>query len=123
MKTLGTTLFLFVALVFLSKAQSLTEPSIPSCCSANSQTCSMKSSIGAMCKQSCALKNYNSNAVVEMKEAQPGDLTICPVSGAVFKVVETSAFIEVEGKKYFTCCSTCAALAKEHPNLIDIEKL
>src|SRR5947208_3331109 len=56
---------------------------------------------------SCGMRGRNPRAVVQ-PGAKEGDLTYCPVSGAVFRVKETSLHADVGGRPLFFCCEACA---------------
>lgn len=55
----------------------------------------------------CGMRGRNPQAVVQ-PGAQVGQLTYCPVSGAVFRIKETSRRVEVRGKTLYLCCEACA---------------
>lgn len=65
---------------------------------------------------SCAVSNYKETDVVSMAEAKTGDITQCPVSGAIFKVKEVSPVFTHDDKTFHTCCSSCATRFKEDPD-------
>jgi hypothetical protein len=44
----------------------------------------------------------------------PGDVTYCPVSGAVFEVAASRPSRTVDGLTLYFCCDACAAYFDEH---------
>jgi copper chaperone CopZ/YHS domain-containing protein len=64
----------------------------------------------------CGMRGRNPQAVVQ-PGAQPGQYVYCPVSGAVFRIKESSPSAEVHGKTLYLCCDGCAryfAQNREH---------
>jgi copper chaperone CopZ len=55
----------------------------------------------------CGVRGRNPQAVVQ-PGAKVGDLTYCPVSGAVFRIKESSQRIDVHGNTLYLCCEACA---------------
>jgi copper chaperone CopZ len=55
----------------------------------------------------CGLRGRNPQAVAQ-PGAQPGQLVYCPVSGAVFRIKDTSPRADVHGKSLYLCCDACA---------------
>ncbi len=55
----------------------------------------------------CGMRGRNPQAVVQ-PGAKVGDLTYCPVSGAVFRIKESSQRVDVHGKTLYLCCEACA---------------
>ena len=55
----------------------------------------------------CGMRGRNPQAVVE-PGAKIGDLTYCPVSGAVFRIKESTQRVDVHGKTLYLCCEGCA---------------
>ncbi len=55
----------------------------------------------------CGMRGRNPQAVVQ-PGAKIGDLTYCPVSGAVFRIKESSQRVDVHGKTLYLCCEGCA---------------
>lgn len=49
-------------------------------------------------------------------EPQKGDTVVCPVNGRVLAVTDDTPFVEVEGKKYYVCCSDCGQHLKADPD-------
>ena len=64
--------------------------------------------LSVMCERSCAARNYDKGSVVSQPGAHEGELTRCPVSGVVFKVQKSSSGVAYAGKKWVTCCGSCA---------------
>jgi YHS domain-containing protein len=56
---------------------------------------------------SCGMRGRNPRAVVQ-PGAEEGDYTYCPVSGASFRVKESSLHAEVGGRLVYFCCEACA---------------
>jgi len=67
------------------------------------------------CSQSCGL---HSGRERKLARAQPGanegDVTFCPVSGAVFRVTPQTPQRAARGKVLFFCCEACAAFFTQH---------
>jgi len=80
----------------------------------------IKGMLGGMCQKACGMNHYDEGDVVLPAVATVGDITKCPVSGAIFKVKETSPIVTVEGNDYYTCCSTCAGLLDQQPDLFEL---
>jgi copper chaperone len=55
----------------------------------------------------CGLRGRNAQAVVQ-PGAKVGQLTYCPVSGAVFRIKESSRHADVHGRTLYLCCEACA---------------
>ena len=55
----------------------------------------------------CGLRGRNAQAVAQ-PGAQPGQWVYCPVSGAVFRIKDTSPKADVHGKTLYICCDACA---------------
>jgi len=55
----------------------------------------------------CGLRGRNAQAVAQ-PGAQPGQVVYCPVSGAVFRIKDTSPRADVHGKTLYLCCEACA---------------
>jgi YHS domain-containing protein len=60
------------------------------------------------CQGTCSAHQVANDKAVPQPGAKVGDLTYCPVSGAVFEVKETSGKTDVDGKTYYFCCDNCA---------------
>ena len=68
-----------------------------------------------VCQASCGVSNYSEDDLVPIADAKVGDITMCPVSGAIYKVKESSPKIEHDGLTYHACCSGCANKFKKDP--------
>jgi YHS domain-containing protein len=61
-----------------------------------------------------------SRSAKDRREARPqpgvarGDATYCPVSGAVFRITDTTPHRESRGNTLFFCCESCAAFFTQH---------
>jgi copper chaperone len=55
----------------------------------------------------CGLRGRTAQAVIQ-PGAEPGQLVYCPVSGAVFRIKDTSPRADVRGKALYLCCDGCA---------------
>ena len=55
----------------------------------------------------CGLRGRNAKAVAQ-PGAELGQLVYCPVSGAVFRIKDTSPRADVHGKTLYLCCDACA---------------
>lgn len=77
---------------------------------------SLVSGMTAMCQKACGAKDYDPAAVVSILDAKIGDLTTCPVSGVVFRVVEASSNVKFKEDAIYTCCATCASLYNLDPD-------
>ena len=83
-------------------------------------TSDLQGMLKGMCQKACGIKHYGENEVVMPALAKVGDITKCPVSGAVFQVKESSPMITFNGEEYYTCCSTCASLYDKQPEFFDV---
>ena len=73
--------------------------------------------VAEACEAGCAEHDdYDPATVVAQPGAKVGDLTRCPVSGVVFEVMPDQASVEVDGDRWFTCCTSCAGKLKETPS-------
>jgi hypothetical protein len=62
------------------------------------------------CELGCSYRGHvDEKKIVAQPGAKVGDLVHCPVSGVVFRVKPGNPEITYNGKRYFTCCATCAA--------------
>ena len=61
----------------------------------------------------CGARGRNDAAIVQ-PGAKIGQLTYCPVSGAVFEVKAESPKAEVDGKPMYFCCEACAQHFAKH---------
>lgn len=48
---------------------------------------------------------FEGREVVDNWSAQPGDVTVCPISGKKFEVTEDSGHYEYEGYTFVFCCA------------------
>lgn len=55
----------------------------------------------------CGMRGRNAQAVAQ-PGAAPGQYVYCPVSGAVFRVKDSSPHADVRGKTLYLCCDACA---------------
>ena len=69
-----------------------------------------------MCQMACGVTQYDEADVVAFTDAKIGDITQCPVSGAIYKVKENSPVLTYEGHEFFACCEGCAEKFKENPS-------
>jgi hypothetical protein len=67
----------------------------------------------AGCAGACGAVGQDADARTQPGVAV-GDLTYCPVSGAVFTVSAESPTVDVEGEAYQFCCDACAAYFTEN---------
>jgi peptide-methionine (R)-S-oxide reductase len=49
------------------------------------------------------------------REPKIGDEITCPVMGKPFRITEESPYVEIDGRKYYVCCSLCAELLRKEP--------
>ena len=71
--------------------------------------------MGSVCQAACGVSDYDKSDIVDMAKAEVGDITMCPVSGAIYKVKESSPTLEHDGKTFHSCCDGCAKKFKEDP--------
>jgi hypothetical protein len=71
----------------------------------------------AFCKEACddAGRSFDESKVVPLTHAKVGDLTRCPVSGAVFRISADTPRVEHSGRTHFVCCDGCASKFRESP--------
>jgi YHS domain-containing protein len=69
------------------------------------------------CEAGCGKRGIDPNAHFQ-PGANAGDLAYCPVSGVVFKITDTSAKAEVDGKPIFFCCENCKAHFLAHRDAV-----
>ncbi len=69
-----------------------------------------------VCQQSCGVNDYSEGDVVGMVEAKTGDITTCPVSGAIYLVRKNSPELSHEGKTFHSCCQSCADIFANAPD-------
>jgi len=96
-----------------------------SCSKSCSETCSSTHShdddgnfdfaMSSVCQASCGVSDYEKSDIVDMAEAEIGDITKCPVSGAIYLVKESSPTLEHDGKTFHACCDGCARKFEEAP--------
>ncbi|PYQ52967.1 MAG: hypothetical protein DMF78_10150 [Acidobacteria bacterium] len=55
----------------------------------------------------CGTRGRNAQAVAQ-PGARPGQYVYCPVSGAVFRIKDSSPRADVHGKTVYLCCDACA---------------
>jgi YHS domain-containing protein len=67
------------------------------------------------CARSCGSKSAKDRSEAR---AQPGavlgDAVYCPVSGAVFRINESTPRVDAHGKTLYFCCAMCAAFFSQH---------
>jgi copper chaperone len=61
----------------------------------------------------CGMRGRNAQAVTQPC-AQPGQYVYCPVSGAVFRIKDSSQRADVKGKTLYLCCEGCAHYFAQH---------
>ena len=71
--------------------------------------------MSSVCQASCGVSNYEESDIVDITEAEVGDITMCPVSGAIYEVKESSPTLEHDGETFHSCCQGCAKKFKEDP--------
>jgi peptide-methionine (R)-S-oxide reductase len=59
------------------------------------------------------------------KQAAIGDEVTCPVMERTFKITEQSPYVEIDGKRYYVCCSGCVEMLRKEPDkyLKDTQKV
>ena len=72
--------------------------------------------LSSVCQVSCGVSNYEESDIVNIAEAKVGDITMCPVSGAIYKVKHSSPILEHKGKTFHSCCMGCADTFKDDPD-------
>ncbi|MBL4752901.1 MAG: TRASH domain-containing protein [Flavobacteriales bacterium] len=103
-----------------------TQAEVQSCGKSCSSSCDQKHAnneegkfdfaMGSVCQAACGVSNYEKSDIVDMAMAKVGDITMCPVSGAIFKVKESSPILKHDRKTFHTCCGSCANKFKEDPD-------
>ena len=75
----------------------------------------------SFCREACddAGRSFDETQVVPLKQAGLGDLTRCPVSGAVFRVSADTPRVEHSGRTHWVCCDGCAEKFRESPARFD----
>lgn len=71
--------------------------------------------MSSVCQEACGVSDYEEADITPIAEARVGDITMCPVSGAVYEVKENSPVLEHNGITYHACCGGCAEKFKEDP--------
>jgi hypothetical protein len=67
------------------------------------------------CQRSCGLRSASERARARPQPgANSGDTVFCPVSGAVFRVTESSPRRTARGQLLFFCCEVCAGFFTQH---------
>jgi copper chaperone len=61
----------------------------------------------------CGARGRNAQAVAQ-PGARPGQYVYCPVSGAVFRIKDSSPRADVNGKTLYLCCDACARHFAQH---------
>ena len=68
------------------------------------------------CSSACGSKSEGDRAQAKLQpDAKHGDLTFCPVSGAVFRIGDQSTVRQVSGKPLYFCCDMCAGYFDKNP--------
>ena len=71
----------------------------------------------AGCAGACGARGENPEARVQ-PGVSAGELTYCPVSGAVFTITAESPTVDVDGQAYRFCCDACAAYFRASPDRV-----
>ena len=67
------------------------------------------------CGKSCGSRSAKDRREARAQPgAAPGDAVYCPVSGAVFRITDTTQHREARGKTLYFCCEQCANWFSEH---------
>jgi YHS domain-containing protein len=67
------------------------------------------------CAKSCGSRSAKDRAEARAQPgAVPGDAVFCPVSGAVFRINDTTQNRESRGKTLYFCCEACALWFTAH---------
>ena len=67
------------------------------------------------CGRSCGSRSAKDRSEARAQPgAQPGDAVYCPVSGAVFRITDTTQRQESRGKTLYFCCEACALWFTKH---------
>jgi hypothetical protein len=69
------------------------------------------------CQKSCGTRAAPASLVLQ-PGAKVGDYTRCPVSGAAFRIGETTPQREYRGSKVFLCCPNCARYFDAHADSV-----
>jgi copper chaperone len=65
----------------------------------------------------CGIRGRSAKAV-RQPGAQLGQYVYCPVSGAVFRIKDSSQRVDVNGKTLYLCCEGCARYFAQHRNSV-----
>ena len=113
------TLFKLVAIAAILNAQNKIELEVKTLSKdklvCNDKSCCDGLGLAGICQESCAVKDYDPEAVVSIFNAKIGDLTTCPVSGVVFEVTANSSMVNLVDKDVYVCCASCGALYDLNP--------
>jgi YHS domain-containing protein len=60
------------------------------------------------CQSACGSKSHEDLAKARVQPVALGEVTFCPVSGAVFRATAQSTQRVVNGKTLYFCCEACA---------------
>jgi len=71
--------------------------------------------LSSACQSACGTDQIDMTSVAAQPGAHPGEVTQCPVSGAVFTVRENHPGWSHAGTVYYTCCETCAGILAKNP--------
>jgi len=71
--------------------------------------------MSSVCQASCGVDDFEDAEIVDIIEAKVGDITMCPVSGAIYKVKESSPMLEHDQETFHACCDGCAKKFEEDP--------
>ena len=71
--------------------------------------------MSSVCQASCGVSDYENSDIVDIIKAEVGDVTMCPVSGAIYKVKKNSPIIEHDGETFHSCCDGCAKKFNDDP--------
>jgi YHS domain-containing protein len=66
------------------------------------------------CQKGCGTASADERARAHVQPAALGDVTYCPVSGAIFRVTAQSTRRVVDGKTLYFCCDACAGYFDGH---------
>jgi peptide-methionine (R)-S-oxide reductase len=50
------------------------------------------------------------------QEPKIGDEVYCPVMGKRFRITDKSHYVEIDGQRYYVCCSRCAEFLRKEPD-------
>jgi hypothetical protein len=66
------------------------------------------------CQRGCGSSSAQERAAARPQPASPGDVTFCPVSGAVFRIGEKTVRRTVGNQTLYFCCDMCAGYFDQH---------